>query len=717
MENSPEHIQMKQQQQAPLVAETQQMQSQQLLFAPPVQQQDQQQTSSAAHGHVEKSKSKTSVLDEGKTKKKKHTEEPAAEEPAAEEPEYVYQLERDQVRNNFSDKRVDAFSEVLRVNCAYDSKLLDKHSKIPGAGAYKKMMAAISKYADLSPTQTKRATQAKALRDAQKAIASYQKLRAKQRKGGEDTNEADAVAARYALYFETFTGGNLQHRREPNGEEINAVNNPPALKKETHRYVSRRDDALFPHEPSMNDVKQLYLGDCYLQSAISSLVQNNPEALKDGMCDNGDGTVTVRFYKTVTVPPAEGQRRATKQQVPLFVTVTKDVPALNSNGDDAYSDECLWMQLLEKAYAASGLHRSDDLKNLENAQQQALAVLTIQLNQRGATAEEAQAELAALQAKQTAEMERMQHSFQNIEGGGSGDFLERFTGVQKEQIIFAHPAADHISETFVSLENGLHDWLEENPIDFPLSISTVGIAIQEYLVKKHGTVYQEKKDGTLQNVTVCSSPLYLEDIQDAMAHIDDWIEDVQNLNPGLDKAVAPFGFSAQELLSRIQRVFPPFMEKAISDNTFGSIQHRPMTGQYTNYAVDVYNYINTALEVGSSINIGTRQFLKDGLQATGKNGESEQGGIVERHAYSVIGVTERDGNRFVQLRNPWSSGEMQYQKITQPDGTVTYRSKSVDTEMKGQFYMELNDFISKTEFMDLNARMTNSAGAQGGAAV
>ena len=142
-----------------------------------------------------------------------------------------------------------------------------------------------------------------------------------------------------------------------------------------------------------------------------------------------------------------------------------------------------------------------------------------------------------------------------------------------------------------------------------------------------------------------------------------------------------------------------------------------MTGQYTNYAVDVYNYINTALEVGSSINIGTRQFLKDGLQATGKNGESEQGGIVERHAYSVIGVTERDGNRFVQLRNPWSSGEMQYQKITQPDGTVTYRSKSVDTEMKGQFYMELNDFISKTEFMDLNARMTNSAGAQGGAAV
>lgn len=150
MENSPDHIQMKQQQQAPLVAETQQMQSQQLLFAPPVQQQEHQQTSSAAHGHVEKSKSKTSVLDEGKTKKKKHTEEPAAEEPAAEEPEYVYQLERDQVRNNFSDKRVDAFSEVLRVNCAYDSKLLDKHSKIPGAGAYKKMMAAISKYADLS---------------------------------------------------------------------------------------------------------------------------------------------------------------------------------------------------------------------------------------------------------------------------------------------------------------------------------------------------------------------------------------------------------------------------------------------------------------------------------------------------------------------------------------------------------------------------------------
>ena len=40
-----------------------------------------------------------------------------------------------------------------------------------------------------------------------------------------------------------------------------------------------------------------------------------------------------------------------------------------------------------------------------------------------------------------------------------------------------------------------------------------------------------------------------------------------------------------------------------------------------------------------------------------------------------------------------------------------------DTMDKVDMLYEIDNCRSKTEFMDLNARMTNSAGAQGGAAV
>ena len=41
--------------------------------------------------------------------------------------------------------------------------------------------------------------------------------------------------------------------------------------------------------------------------------------------------------------------------IPTYVTVTKEVP-VDVFGKDTYSEDCLWLQMLEKAYAASGMH-------------------------------------------------------------------------------------------------------------------------------------------------------------------------------------------------------------------------------------------------------------------------------------------------------------------------------------------------------------------------
>jgi hypothetical protein len=115
----------------------------------------------------------------------------------------------------------------------------------------------------------------------------------------------------------------------------------PGTEKQ-YEWLDRTEEPLFAHEPTMNDVAQGHLGDCYAVSTIASLCEASPQAIKNMMKDNGD-TVTVRFYS--------GGR-------PVFITVKKTVPAIKmSDGtrEERFARGALWVQMLEKAYAASGL--------------------------------------------------------------------------------------------------------------------------------------------------------------------------------------------------------------------------------------------------------------------------------------------------------------------------------------------------------------------------
>ena len=107
-----------------------------------------------------------------------------------------------------------------------------------------------------------------------------------------------------------------------------------------------RQAPLFAHEPSVNDISQGKLGDCYLLSTMAGIVERDPEFIKNMMVDNGDGTVTVRFYDE------DGSK--------VYVTVEKTVPrdfkskATYGTGD-RYVSGALWIQMIEKAFVASGL--------------------------------------------------------------------------------------------------------------------------------------------------------------------------------------------------------------------------------------------------------------------------------------------------------------------------------------------------------------------------
>ncbi|MCR5425835.1 MAG: hypothetical protein K6E81_03290 [Lachnospiraceae bacterium] len=107
-------------------------------------------------------------------------------------------------------------------------------------------------------------------------------------------------------------------------------------------WKDQREEPLFSHEPTVNDLKQRLVSNCYMMAATATLAEMDPQMIKDCLKDNGNGTVTVRLYR-------EG---ANKTMEPVYIVVNKTVPRI---GDmDALSAGALWMQMIEKAAAILG---------------------------------------------------------------------------------------------------------------------------------------------------------------------------------------------------------------------------------------------------------------------------------------------------------------------------------------------------------------------------
>lgn len=138
-----------------------------------------------------------------------------------------------------------------------------------------------------------------------------------------------------------------------------------------------RNLPLFPHSPNLNDVKQGVLGNCYLVGAVQTILSTDPEAIRDMFHDLGDGNVIVRLYAAYGEVEKDGKKVYTRiddsatmvnaTMRPVYVKVKKHY----ETGEEGSCD-CMWMQLLEKAYAAAGFNQGKPdidengvLKNLD----------------------------------------------------------------------------------------------------------------------------------------------------------------------------------------------------------------------------------------------------------------------------------------------------------------------------------------------------------------
>lgn len=154
-------------------------------------------------------------------------------------------------------------------------------------------------------------------------------------------------------------------------------------------WSDQSDTPLFSHEPTVNDLKQRLVSNCYMVASVAGLVELNPAKLKECIRENVDGTVTVRLFVPQSQLQSQSQNQSQSQSqqtteeeddwaiieeeeinqanedaelVPVYVTMTKEIPRIA--GADALSAGALWMQMIEKACAYVGRNGMKGYKSL-----------------------------------------------------------------------------------------------------------------------------------------------------------------------------------------------------------------------------------------------------------------------------------------------------------------------------------------------------------------
>ncbi|MBK7858502.1 MAG: hypothetical protein IPJ65_07735 [Archangiaceae bacterium] len=117
------------------------------------------------------------------------------------------------------------------------------------------------------------------------------------------------------------------------------LRNQPANAEGVNGTFADADGPLYVDGVSSRDVNQGAAGDCTMLAALAGLADKSPQAAKNLVTQNADGTVTVNFYKT------DAAGKVVRDPVTIDRQTAGEVYAHSKDGQEQ------WVSLVEKAYA------------------------------------------------------------------------------------------------------------------------------------------------------------------------------------------------------------------------------------------------------------------------------------------------------------------------------------------------------------------------------
>ncbi|MDR1954080.1 MAG: hypothetical protein LBQ21_06370 [Clostridiales Family XIII bacterium] len=553
----------------------------------------------------------------------------------------------------------------------------------------------------------------------------------------EKTSEAERnLAKTYSLWFGIEMDGLLQIPSQTTDENVRFYNNGNPISVDKKQCVPKpvsiwlRDatkEPLFPHAPSISDIRQGTLGDCFLLAGLASIVNRDPMLIRQAMKDNKNGTVTVRFYNKYTDADTRTESSET-----VYVTVDKKVPRVSQ-----YAKESLWVQMLERAYTASGMNKKNNRgKKMPDPADREVAykdidgghaydfiyVMTGQEYKRndihGDTAPPSE-QTSEQFMKRFAESFFSDMEFRHMKEEENHAALKALRDELKDRRdVFQEinkPTAD--AELIQIMQNTVEELerryevirrnafrrkllgikkpvtADEKPVttdEKPVTADDEKISAQRNAVEallgslKIGHEGKGKHKKTKKTVHYMSGLPRWEEVQERLAATD------------FDKAL-PSPLFTEEERNIIKVRLIRKLEKW--DNATIPKIYKAFSGIYSANAEERYQEIEDALKSGKLVTASSKTYVpEDVAGAGGLNSEHLHAGIVERHAYTILGTEIKDGNRFIRVKNPWGSGSMEYFRKKDE-----FSSEMQQTDDRGIFLIELNDFMEKFGHFALSA--------------
>ncbi len=528
----------------------------------------------------------------------------------------------------------------------------------------------------------------------------------------------------------------------PQDAEVYKVNADVIMDKdkvEAKDVIDRRDSPLFAHEPSVRDVEQGGVGDCYLVGTLASLVSVDPQIVKDCMRDNGDGTVTVRFFDRSMDMNALEPRIKSK---PVYINVPKKTLG-NKGGRNA-----LWVNVFEMAY--NGYRRRqkimkelvytdflDDMdledqakwrKKIQDTYNNISKKLTASLPKEIIADGEPVVDctIVNMVEKMAGKNPRYTKRYKSllkkkmeenrkaaldpgmIEGGTSNGILDAISGkIHMQRLVH--------EERYASKMNDLSFVYHHMPKDGePAAPPTetdalVDRLVDEYLktfscAEENKIIMKDSKGAAVEKYRHYMTREQMKNLVDE-AKTKDTEQDIRKLLRGFNKEKKGFGTyqRLKDANPALDDVIVESAKKKLLDfyknadkNT--ALNYERFSGMYSQEAEKTFEDIKQAAKQRNIITASTYGDLATESVEKGQSGELIFEGIASMHLYSVLGTkTLTVGgvtHKFVRVRNPWGLVHTIYEKDPNDENKIIAK-QSMDDTTGGINEVELNHFMER----------------------